>query len=66
MTHSPRIVEPLAYNITDAARALGISRQALYNHIASKKIKKIKIGRRSFISREEIARVATYGTEPEA
>ncbi len=59
------VVEPLVYNMTDAARALGISRQGLYLNVAANKIKRIKIGKRSLIPRSEVARLVEHGTEPE-
>lgn len=42
-------VQPLSYNIDDAAHALGISRRSIYNLIDSGKLRKVKAGRRTLI-----------------
>ncbi|MEE4154363.1 MAG: helix-turn-helix domain-containing protein [Erythrobacter sp.] len=47
-------VVPVAYNINDAAAALGLSRRSIYNLIDAGQIRKVKIGRRSVIPATDI------------
>lgn len=45
---------PVAYGISDAAVALGLSRRSIYNLIDAGRIRKVKIGRRSLIPATDI------------
>jgi excisionase family DNA binding protein len=51
--HTPS-AEPLAYSPGDAADALGISRQHLYNLMRDGTIPSVKLGRRRLIRREAL------------
>lgn len=41
---------PLAYSISEAAKAIGISRTTIYLEIAKNRLRVRKVGRRSLIS----------------
>ncbi|MCI0694406.1 helix-turn-helix domain-containing protein [candidate division KSB1 bacterium] len=59
------VLGPLMYGISAAASALGISPPTIYRLVRAKKIKLVKIGGRSLISLDEVARLVEHGTEPE-
>lgn len=42
-------VERLAYTVTDAARALGISERSVYNRINDGTLKRVRVGGRNLI-----------------
>lgn len=47
-------VTPVAYNIDDAAAALGLSRRSIYNLIDNGTLRKVKAGRRSLIPASDV------------
>ena len=47
----------MAYSITDAAAAVGLSRSTLYTLMGTGKLPTIKIGKRRLISAEALARL---------
>ena len=51
--------EQIAYRPEAAARAIGISRSALYQELASGRLRSVKIGRSRLITREAIAEFLT-------
>ncbi len=46
--------EKLSYSIQDAIEALGVSRQKIYNEMASGRLKSFRIGRRRFVAHGSI------------
>jgi len=46
----------LALSVSDAARAIGVSRATLYIMIAQRKLKSLKVGKRRLIETAEIER----------
>ena len=48
---------PRAYSINDASKLLGVSRSVLYAMISRGELKRLKIGRRTLIARNEIDRL---------
>lgn len=58
MAHTTRHVTPVAYNINDAAAALGLSRRTIYNLIDAGTLRKVKAGRRSLIPASDVNRLA--------
>lgn len=53
-----RNVRPVAYNINDAAAALGISRRSIYMLISAGKLRKVKAGNRSLIPASDLLAIA--------
>jgi excisionase family DNA binding protein len=53
---------PNIYRIKDVADRLDVSRRTVEIWIRSGKIKKIKIGGRSYITEEEMMKIMTAGT----
>lgn len=51
-------VTPVAYNIDDAAAALGLSRRSIYTLIDAGKLRKVKAGRRSLIPASDVLALA--------
>lgn len=49
-------LERLAYSIREAAKVCGISRQVLYRHSREGKIEFKKVGKRTFVTRDELLR----------
>jgi excisionase family DNA binding protein len=47
----------LALSVSDAARAIGVSRATLYILFAQRKLKSVKIGKRRLVERTEIKRL---------
>lgn len=52
----------MAYRITDACHALGISRTTLYKLIRSGELRMIKVAGRSLIPRSELERLVRPGS----
>jgi excisionase family DNA binding protein len=50
------MAEKLAYTIAEACAAAGIGRTTLYQHIRNGHLRTFKIGRRTLIRTEELAR----------
>jgi excisionase family DNA binding protein len=46
----------LALSVSDAARAIGVSRATLYIMIAQRKLKSLKVGKRRLIETAEVER----------
>jgi excisionase family DNA binding protein len=46
--------ERLAYSVDEAARALGLSRDVIYDQLRTGRLKSLKVGRRRIITREHI------------
>jgi excisionase family DNA binding protein len=57
-------MEKFLYGRASAARALEISLRQIDYLIRKKKIKSVKIGKRTLVPQEEIARLARCGTGP--
>jgi len=53
-SRQPKIIEPITFSITDAAKKLGISKAHIYVLINSGEIKKIIIGKSPRIHIDEI------------
>lgn len=53
----------VAYSITEAERALGLSHQSVYNELNAGRLRSFKIGRRRFITEEALR---DYVSEREA
>jgi excisionase family DNA binding protein len=59
-THLPRVASPqLAYSPGGSAQALGISRSKLYELIAARQLKAVKLGSRTLILHSELVRFLT-------
>ena len=54
-------IEPRAYRIPDACRILSLSRSHLYDLASKGRVKLLKIGGRTLVSREEIERLLKDG-----
>ena len=61
MSHSATAIEPLAYRIDDAAQALGIGRTKIYELTRQRKLKLVKIGKRSLITAASLKALAEEG-----
>jgi excisionase family DNA binding protein len=61
----PREVPRLALSLSEAATALGFSRQHIYNLIAAGKLRSVSLGRSRRIAVSEIERVLSGG-DPDA
>ena len=63
-------MEPILLPVSDACRAIGVSRSTLYELISSGAISIRKIGRKTLIPREDLtsfaARLAASKDKPEA
>lgn len=46
--------EKLAYSVDEAARALGLSRELIYDQLRTGRLKSLKVGRRRIITREHM------------
>lgn len=57
-------ITPLSYSVTNAAKALDVSRSTVYNLIASGQIVALKMGTRTIVTAEELKRY--LGTLPKA
>ena len=53
-----RDVTPVAYNIDDAAKALGISRRSIYTLVTAGKLRKVKAAGRSLIPASDVMALA--------
>jgi excisionase family DNA binding protein len=49
-------LDKLSYSITEATRALGIGRSKLFQELAVGRLKALKLGSRTLITRDELAR----------
>lgn len=49
-------LERLAYTVVEAAKVTGLSMQTLYKNAREDKLKLKKVGRRTFVTREELLR----------
>jgi excisionase family DNA binding protein len=55
----------LAYTVTQAARALGLSKSMIYDQLRSRRLGSVRVGRRRIITRQQIdAWVAGLPSEP--
>jgi excisionase family DNA binding protein len=50
-------MEPLAYSINDAAKALGVGRTTIYVLINSGQLETFKIGRRTLVKADSLRRI---------
>jgi len=50
----PQQIERLAYSVEEAATALGLSRDVIYDQLRTGRLRSLKVGRRRTISRQHI------------
>ena len=48
--------DKLSYSINEAAQAIGLSRSSLYLHVKAGNVRTFKIGARTLIRREDLAK----------
>jgi excisionase family DNA binding protein len=53
-TGRSRGVERIAYSVPETARALGLSRELIYDELRSKRLGSVKVGWRRIITRQHI------------
>ncbi|MFT4030164.1 MAG: helix-turn-helix domain-containing protein [Protaetiibacter sp.] len=59
-------MDPILCTMTVSASALGTSRSTVYELVKQKKLKVVHIGRRAYITRDELERFAASLTREEA
>jgi excisionase family DNA binding protein len=55
-------VDRLAYSVSEAAEATGLSRDLLYDEMRAGRLAYLKIGRRRIITRQQLHAFLTAGT----
>lgn len=56
-------VVPVAYNIPDAAAAIGISTRSVYNLVDAGRLRLVKVGRRSIIPASDLRALLEVGAK---
>lgn len=54
MSTKPDVTTKLAYSVREAVRATSLARSTIYNHIASGRLKAVRIGGRTVIPAESL------------
>lgn len=59
LTHAIQPSDRYAYSISEAARAISLSRRMLYNLIDTGALRTVKLGRRRLVPRSELERLCS-------